>query len=156
MQDVRHAHLQYGRCCSHHDGTVVNVPHLTDRKAPRSNFCTLHRARGLRKLLWSVERRSYLQAKSLVAPPLLLVSIVNGYHTTGTRGFEILHTWPDARASCRYCSPFRGSFQTYTFPHFAIGRATSHDASGVKLQDLLIRQNYCSSGGRSIPYPTLR
>ena len=34
-----------------------------------------------------------------------------------------------------------------TFLHFMIGQATSHDASGMKLQDSFVWQNYCSSGG---------
>lgn len=63
MQEVRHAQLQYGRHCSHHDDTAPTVPHRINKTGTCTNLCIVQRTRGLRKLVPSFLRTVSLACK---------------------------------------------------------------------------------------------
>jgi hypothetical protein len=108
MQEVRHAQLQYGRHCSHHD-TAPIVPHEMNRSAMYTNFRTVQKTHGLRKLLQSFLRTVSLACKTLVAPHLLLTSIVNVCHPARSKALEILLdlVWCMHEHPADNVSPFR-------------------------------------------------
>jgi hypothetical protein len=79
---------------------------------------------------------------------------VNGCHPAGSEDFAFLLYLTRCTSILQNIFTVQTHTGNETRLHFTIGQATSHDASGLELQDLFIRQNYCSSGGGSMPHPT--